>query len=590
MNRIRFLSCFILTLIFGAVALASIFGDVRGVVRDPQNRPVNNAKVTLKSRSSDFSKTVQTNDAGEFLIRAVPVGEYSVAIEFQGFSKSEKTITVVSDSVSTLQFQMEVSPLSQQIDVTAKPGLAEVDSSSPTTLVSRKQIEMTPGADRSNSLAMITDYVPGSYVTHNQLHVRGGHQVTWLVDGVPVPNTNIADTVGPQFDPKDIDYLEAQRGGYSADYGDRTYGVFNVIPRTGFERTREGDLVMSFGNFGQTNDQISFGDHTDRLAYYFSLNGNRSSYGLQTPTADVLHDQTGGFGGFASIIYNVNATNELRFVTSLRADQYQVPNDSTDQIAGVRDIERERDAFANFSWVRTLGDGAILTVSPFYHFNRADFAGGPNDFPIIPRQNRSSNYVGAQVSIAELTRKHNLRAGVYAFYQHDSTLFGLTATDGSGLDLQQESRLSGHLAAVFAEDQYKPNTWLTLTGGIRFTHFDGTLSENVASPRVGAAIRIPRVDWVLHGFYGRYYQAPPLATVSGPLSNQVLSQGFGFLPLRGERDEEYQFGLTVPFRGWTLDTDYFHTAVKNFFDHNSLDNSNIFFPLTIDRTGSARWK
>ena len=49
------------------------------------------------------------------------------------------------------------------------------------------------------------------------------------IDGVPVPNTNIATNVGPQFDPKDIDYMEVQRGSFSADAGDRTYGVFNVI-------------------------------------------------------------------------------------------------------------------------------------------------------------------------------------------------------------------------------------------------------------------------------------------------------------------------------------------------------------------------
>jgi hypothetical protein len=54
------------------------------------------------------------------------------------------------------------------------------------------------------------------------------------VDGVPVPNTNIASNIGPQFDPKDIDYLEVSRGGYGAELGDRTYGVFNVVPRTGF--------------------------------------------------------------------------------------------------------------------------------------------------------------------------------------------------------------------------------------------------------------------------------------------------------------------------------------------------------------------
>ena len=155
----------------------------------------------------------------------------------------------------------------------------------------------TPGADRTNSLAFITDFVPGSYTTHNQLHVRGGHQVTWLIDGVPVPNTNIADTVGAQFDPKDIDYLEVQRGSYSSEFGDRTYGVFNVVPRSGFERNRETELLLSYGNFNQTNDQVSFGSHTKRFAYYASLNGSRSDYALETPTAAVIHDQSNGLGG-----------------------------------------------------------------------------------------------------------------------------------------------------------------------------------------------------------------------------------------------------------------------------------------------------
>src|ERR1700757_870322 len=114
------------------------------------------------------------------------------------------------------------------------------------TLVTREEIVETPGAGQSNSVAMITNYVPGAYFTHDQLHVRGGHQVSWLIDGVPIPNTNIASNLGPQIDPKDIDYLETQRGSYDADYGDRTYAVFDVVPRNGFERNNEAELVTSF--------------------------------------------------------------------------------------------------------------------------------------------------------------------------------------------------------------------------------------------------------------------------------------------------------------------------------------------------------
>src|SRR6202035_6011844 len=107
-------------------------------------------------------------------------------------------------------------------------------------------------AAQSNSLAMITNYVPGAYYTHDQLHVRGGHQVSWLIDGVSIPNTNIGSNIGPQIDPKDIDTLEVERGSYGADLGDRTYGMFNVLPRSGFERSREGELVLTAGNFYQT--------------------------------------------------------------------------------------------------------------------------------------------------------------------------------------------------------------------------------------------------------------------------------------------------------------------------------------------------
>src|SRR6266853_5167326 len=159
-------------------------------------------------------------------------------------------------------------------------------------------MQSTTVATRATSLELRIYYTPGAYMVHDQLHVRGGHQVSWLIDGVPVPNTNIASNVGPQFDPKDIDFLEVQRGSYDAQYGDRTYGVFNVVPRTGFERNNDAELVLSEGTFHQTNDQLSLGGHTQRFAYFVSGNGNRSNLGLGTPVAEVMHDREVGGGGF----------------------------------------------------------------------------------------------------------------------------------------------------------------------------------------------------------------------------------------------------------------------------------------------------
>jgi len=203
-------------------------------VHDPQHRPVSGASVKLQAITSDYSQTTPANDNGEFSFTSVPVGDYKITVTQPKFDTAEQTVTVDSSSSPVLHFQLAIATLSQSTVVVGQAGAVNMDSVTPTTLVNREDIAQTPGADRTNSMAMITDFTPGAYVTHDMLHMRGGHQVDWLIDGVPIPNTNIATNLGPQIDPKDIDYLEVQRGSYDAQYGDRTYGVFNIVPRTGF--------------------------------------------------------------------------------------------------------------------------------------------------------------------------------------------------------------------------------------------------------------------------------------------------------------------------------------------------------------------
>jgi outer membrane receptor protein involved in Fe transport len=580
----------LLIMVSAGTALATVFGTVRGIVHDSMHRPIQGAKITLHARQSDWSREATTDAEGQFLIDAVPAGEYTVHIAHSGFLPVDQAIVVATGSAPVLHFPMQLEGVKEKVTVEGTPDVISPEASSARALVTEKQIDQTPGASRANSLALITNEVPGATIVHNQLHLRGGHQVTWLVDGVPVPNTNIATTVGPQFDPKDIATLEIQRGGYSAEYGDRTYAVFDIVPRSGFERNREAEIRTSFGSPYETNNQLSFGSHTQRFAYYASLNGSRANLGLETPTPATIHDLADGFGGFASLFFNATPSDQLRLVTSARADHFQVPNTPDQQFDGVRNIQNERDAFANFSWVHTASSGVLLTVSPFYHFSRASFDGGPNDPGFQAIDHQASHYAGGQVSLSVVRGRHNARGGFYAFAQHDNRFFGVTATDGSGQTFSQRQLSNGNLEAFFLEDQFKLTKWLTLNGGVRLTHFSGAITENAASPRVGAAIRVPRLNWVLRGFYGRYYQAPPLSTVSGPLLQFALNQGFSFLPLHGERNEQQEFGLTIPFRGWVFDGNYFRTTARNFFDHDVLGNSNLFFPLTIDHARIRGWE
>ena len=592
--------------LFSRSAYASDIAQIRGIVHDPQHRPISGAGIFVKSATSSFARTSITSNDGSFSVPALPLGDYLVTVTETGFETSSQSITLASNTSPILHFELAIGTVQQSI--TSEASASNVDTVTPTTLIDRIDIAQTPGADHTNSMAMITDYVPGAYMTHDMLHMRGGHQVSWLIDGVEIPNTNIAGNVGAQIDPKDIDYVEVQRGSYTSDVGDRTYGVFNVVPRTGFERDRQAELVLSAGNFYQTNDQVNFGDHSEKFAYYASLNGNRSDYGLAPPVGQVLHDAANGYGGFASFIYNRSPKDQLRLVTQFREDFFQIPydpdpnsieNQSYDS-SQLRDGQHERDGVAAFSYIHTFNPHAalgqtVLQISPFFHYNRADYESPSTDIPVATTVDRSSTYAGAQASITTEIARNTLQAGFSSFGQHDNYLFGGIFNDGSGTpSFKTPDAASGGVIEEFLSDTYKPTSWLTLIAGLRETHFQGQFTENETDPRFGLAVRIPKLDWVFRSFYGRFYQPPPLLTAAGPVVQFAQANDTAFTPLHGERDEEHQFGVQIPlpgkFKGWLIDADTFKTRINNFLDHSNIGDSSIYFPVTVDGALVRAWE
>jgi len=185
-----------------------------------------------------------------------------------------------------------------------------------------------------------------------------------------------------------------------------------------------------------------------------------------------------------------------------------------------------------------------------------------------------------------------MSGGFYGFWQHDNQLFAINFNDLSAPNLLPDREIvNGGLEEVWFEDKFKPTSWLTVSGGVRQSHFSGTITENATSPRAGISIQIPKLNWIFHGFYGHFYQAPPLLTFSGPaLENAASGQGYSFGSLFGERDEEYQFGVTIPYKGWSFDTDTFRTRANNFFDHNNLGESNVFIPITLTEALIRGWE
>jgi len=578
-------------LLTAPLARATSFGQLHGIVHDPQHRPISGAKVTLKAGHSFLTFNATSNAEGAFQIASVPLGDYIVAIANPGFSDYTQIITISNDSTVLIHFQLSLATVSQAVSVETSPNSANIDTVTPQTLIDRVDIASTPGADRTNSMAMITDFVPGAYMTHDMLHIRGGHELNWLIDGVSIPNTNIASNVAPQIDPKDIETLEVDRGSYNASLGDRTYGMFNVVPRSGFDGIRDGELVLSGGNFYQTSDQIDLASHTDKFAWYTSLNGNRTNDGLAPAVSQPVHDAANGYGGFASVIWNRSAADQIRINGQLRTDYYEIPIDPNPNdwensfypSNSLRDGEHETDSYVIASWLHTFSSQTVSQIAPFFHFNRANLQSNPNDQPAATNADETGTYAGVQASISTDWKRNTISGGIYGYAQHENDAFGAVFNDGSGqLPITDTPNLTlAGVEELYAEDSFRATPWLTLTAGIRQTHFSGDRVEDAVYPRVGAAIQIPKLNWVFRGFYGHFYQPPPLTKLNNEQVQIVNQMGESFVTLLGERNEEHQFGVQIPFRGWLLDADTFKNRGRNFLDHNNIGESSIFIPITV---------
>ena len=183
---------------------------------------------------------------------------------------------------------------------------------------------------------------------------------------------------------------------------------------------------------------------------------------------------------------------------------------------------------------------------------------------------------------------------MYSFAQKENDLFGVLVNDGSGpSEPNTPANASAGLVEFYVADHLRLGRYVTLLGGERFSIYRAWLNETAIYPRIGATVEIPKLGWVLRGFYGHFFQPAPILTVSSSVLNYANSLGGGenaFTPIPSERDEEHQFGIQIPYKGWLLDVDTFKNRVNNFLDHSNLGESNMYFPIAVDGALVRAWE
>src|SRR5437764_2981455 len=122
MSKIVKLLCFVSLVALLTVTLwaQGIFATLTGVVTDPSESVVPNAKVTLRDVGSGSVRESTTNGEGYYTFASVPVGTYSLTVEAQGFkSHKEDAIGLGGGERRNVNVTMAVGGGGETVEVTA---------------------------------------------------------------------------------------------------------------------------------------------------------------------------------------------------------------------------------------------------------------------------------------------------------------------------------------------------------------------------------------------------------------------------------------------------------------------------------------
>ncbi|MBK9170172.1 MAG: carboxypeptidase regulatory-like domain-containing protein [Bryobacterales bacterium] len=133
-------------------------GSIVGVVRDPSDANIANAKVVVRNENTGFTRTVETNEEGIYRFPFLPVGVYSVQAEKEGFKAQRQTsIRIEILQVRSVDFRMELGSVTETVTVESTAPLLETETSQAGEVIKGEQIVNLPlGARQFLQLTYLT--------------------------------------------------------------------------------------------------------------------------------------------------------------------------------------------------------------------------------------------------------------------------------------------------------------------------------------------------------------------------------------------------------------------------------------------------
>jgi hypothetical protein len=235
------------------VGLPAVAGaqEISGFVKDSTGGVLPGATVTATQVGTQLARTTVTNEQGYYVLPEVPIGEYQVVAELQGFKRFVETGVIVRvNSKVTANATLELGSVEEQVTVQAEVALVEISTGEIGRLVTGEQARtlqlngrnfsqllwLNPGV---SSIVRSGSELFGGFGTNGAgQSINGGRTTSqsWNIDGVDNKDNGGGGNNFVNINPDAIAEFKVLTTNFSAESGQNAGAVINIALKSGTQQ------------------------------------------------------------------------------------------------------------------------------------------------------------------------------------------------------------------------------------------------------------------------------------------------------------------------------------------------------------------
>jgi outer membrane receptor protein involved in Fe transport len=309
----------IILTVLAICAHAQDVGSIVGTVTDPKGAVVDTCQVTVVEVSTGLSRMASCGPNGYYVVPSLRPANYRLTVTAPGFSTlARESITLQANQVLTVDLQLRLGVATQTVMVQGAAAQVNTTTATLSQVIDSSRIVDLP-LDGRNA-ATLTTLVAGAVNAPDARATQGltipqdvtisvngsrGNQTSYNLDGAS--NTDqLTDINAPFPFPDALQEFSVQTGNYSAQYGQSSGAVVNIVSKSGTNNLH-GD-AFEFVRNAVFNARNYFEANRDQL--------KRNQFGF-TFGGPIVHDRTFFFVGFQKTILRDTLGAQYAYVPTL---------------------------------------------------------------------------------------------------------------------------------------------------------------------------------------------------------------------------------------------------------------------------------